>query len=82
VTHRTLASTVTFVTGHEDPAKEAEALEWPRLATAHGTLVFLMGVKNLPAIVANLLREGKPADTPAAVSGLSCSSRWGRRNSC
>jgi uroporphyrinogen III methyltransferase/synthase len=73
VTHRTLASTVTFVTGHEDPAKDAEALEWPRLATAHGTLVFLMGVKNLPAIVANLRREGKPADTPAAVI------RWGTK---
>ena len=75
VTHRTLASTVTFVTGHEDPTKEAEALEWPRLATAHGTLVFLMGVKNLPAIVANLRREGKPADTPAAVI------RWGTKSS-
>jgi uroporphyrinogen III methyltransferase/synthase len=73
VTHRTLASTVTFVTGHEDPSKETEALEWPRLATAHGTLVFLMGVKNLPAIVANLRREGKPADTPAAVI------RWGTK---
>jgi uroporphyrinogen III methyltransferase/synthase len=73
VTHRTLASTVTFVTGHEDPTKEAETLEWPRLATAHGTLVFLMGVKNLPAIVANLRREGKPADTPAAVI------RWGTK---
>ena len=74
VTHRTLASTVTFVTGHEDPTKEAEALEWPRLATAHGTLVFLMGVKNLPAIVANLRREGKSADTPAAVI------RWGTKS--
>ncbi len=73
VTHRTLASTVTFVTGHEDPTKGEEALEWPRLATAHGTLVFLMGVKNLPAIVANLLREGKPSDTPAAVI------RWGTK---
>ncbi len=75
VTHRTLASTVTFVTGHEDPTKETEALEWPRLATAHGTLVFLMGVKNLPAIVANLKREGKPADTPVAVI------RWGTKSS-
>jgi uroporphyrinogen III methyltransferase/synthase len=73
VTHRTLASTVTFVTGHEDPTKEVEALEWPRLATAHGTLVFLMGVKNLPAIVANLTREGKPGDTPAAII------RWGTK---
>ena len=73
VTHRTLASTVTFVTGHEDPTKGAEALEWPRLATASGTLVFLMGVKNLPAIVENLRREGKSSDTPSAVI------RWGTK---
>jgi len=75
VTHRTLASTVTFVTGHEDPTKGVEALEWPRLATATGTLVFLMGVKNLPAIVRHLRREGKAATTPTAVI------RWGTKPS-
>jgi uroporphyrinogen III methyltransferase/synthase len=73
VTHRTLASTVTFVTGHEDPAKGITALEWPRLATADGTLVFLMGMKNLPTIVERLTCEGKPADTPVALI------RWGTR---
>lgn len=75
VTHRTLASTVTFVTGHEDPGKPATSLEWPRLATSHGTLVFLMGMKNLRAIVANLLAEGRPATTPVAII------RWGTRTS-
>ena len=59
VTHRTLASTVAFVTGHEDPSKAASSMEWPRLASADGTLVFLMGMKNLPAIVARLIKEGK-----------------------
>ncbi|HEV8540652.1 MAG TPA: uroporphyrinogen-III C-methyltransferase [Nitrospiraceae bacterium] len=73
VTHRTLASTVTFVTGHEDPAKGITALEWPRLATADGTLVFLMGMKNLPTIVERLTHEGKAADTPVALI------RWGTR---
>ncbi len=73
VTHRTLASTVAFVTGHEDPTKDATALEWPKLATAHGTLVFMMGMKNLPKIVTTLLAEGKPAETPVAVI------RWGTR---
>ena len=42
VTHRTLASTFTIVTGHEDPSKHGSVLEWPRLATVDGTLVFLM----------------------------------------
>nr|MBI3613869.1 uroporphyrinogen-III C-methyltransferase [Nitrospirota bacterium] len=73
VTHRTLASTVTFVTGHEDPAKGTETLEWPRLAASHGTLVFLMGMKNLPTIVERLLAEGKPGETPVALI------RWGTR---
>lgn len=73
VTHRTLASTVTFVTGHEDPDKPSTGVEWPRLATSHGTLVFLMGMKNLPAIVANLTAEGRSIATPAAII------RWGTR---
>ncbi len=71
VTHRTLASTVAFVTGHEDPTKSTSALEWPRLASAEGTLVFLMGTKNLPQIVDRLIQEGKPSTTPVAAI------RWG-----
>jgi len=74
VTHRTIASTVTFVTGHEDPVKGEGTLEWPRLASATGTLVFLMGMKNLPTIVARLAAEGKPLDTPVALI------RWGTRS--
>lgn len=73
VTHRTMASTVTFVTGHEDPDKNATALEWPRLASSHGTLVFLMGMKNLPSIVSNLIAEGRSSATPVALI------RWGTR---
>ena len=71
VSHRTLASTVAFVTGHEDPSKGGTVLEWPRLASVDGTLVFLMGAKNLPTIVRRLLEEGKPSETPVALI------RWG-----
>ena len=67
VTHRTMASTVTFVTGHEDPSKGGSVLEWPRLATVDGTLVFLMGAKNLPTIVRRLTEEGKSPNTPVAL---------------
>jgi len=59
VTHRTFASTVAFVAGHEDSTKSLSAMEWPRLASSEGTLVFLMGTKNLPSIVDRLLQEGK-----------------------
>lgn len=71
VTHRTLASTVAFITGHEDPEKDETVLEWPRFAAAEGTLVFLMGVKNLPMIVSRLIEEGKAVETPVALI------RWG-----
>ncbi len=67
VTHRTLASTVAFITGHEDPTKDTTVLEWPRFASADGTLVFLMGVKNLPMIVSRLVEDGKSRQTPVAL---------------
>jgi len=73
VTHRTLASTVTFVTGHEDPTKPGTQLEWPKLASASGTLVFMMGMKNLPTIARQLLSEGRSPDTPVAAI------RWGTK---
>jgi uroporphyrinogen III methyltransferase/synthase len=66
LTHRGHTSTVAFVTGHEDPTKRESDIDWPALAGI-GTLVFLMGVKNLAAIAENLIRCGKDAATPAAL---------------
>ena len=73
VTHRTLASTMTVVTGHEDPSKGTTVIDWPKLAATSGTLVFMMGMKTLPMIVSRLLEEGRPADTPVAAV------RWGTK---
>ncbi|MBM4035541.1 MAG: uroporphyrinogen-III C-methyltransferase [Planctomycetes bacterium] len=67
VTHRGLASSVAFVTGHEDPTKEASDVAWDRLATGVGTLVFYMGVRNLSHIVERLTTHGLAGETPAAV---------------
>jgi uroporphyrin-III C-methyltransferase len=67
VTHRELASSLTIVTGHEDPAKPASALDWDWLASTKGTLVILMGLQQLPSIAARLIAGGKSPDTPAAV---------------
>jgi len=67
VTHRGLASLVTFITGHEDPTKEASAIAWDVLAKTQGTLVFLMGVKNLADNCRRLMKGGRPPETPAAV---------------
>ncbi len=67
LTHRKFASSVTLVTGHEDPSKETSSINWPALAQTRGTLVFLMGVKNLPAIAQQLRRHGMSGKTPMAI---------------
>ncbi|MFT4048594.1 MAG: uroporphyrinogen-III C-methyltransferase [Solirubrobacterales bacterium] len=67
VTHRDHAAAVAFVTGHEDPTKPETAIDWPALAAFPGTLVFYMGVKNLPQISERLIEAGRGADQPAAV---------------
>ena len=71
LTHREYTSTVAFVTGHEDPQKKESSIDWSSLAQGIGTLVFFMGVKNLPNIIRQLTTHGKPQDTPAALI------RWG-----
>jgi uroporphyrin-III C-methyltransferase len=67
VTHREHTSSVTFVTGHEDPTKEESALDWSALAATGGTLVVLMGVGRLPDYTAALREAGMPGDTPVAL---------------
>lgn len=68
LTRRDLASSVTFIAGHE-AAKEQSAHVWQAYAelARNGTLVFLMGMHNLPEICQCLQSEGLPATTPAAV---------------
>jgi uroporphyrinogen III methyltransferase/synthase len=69
LTHRNFASTVCFITGHEDPTKEESHINWNALAQSSGTLVFLMGIANLYKIVKKLTALGKSPNTPAAVVG-------------
>ena len=71
LTHRQFTSTVAFITGHEDPTKSESSIDWAALAKGIGTLVFLMGVKNLPRIVDRLCANGRTPETPAALV------RWG-----
>ncbi len=67
LTHRSLASSVTLITGHEDPTKPGSVHDWNALARGASTLVFVMGMKNLPEISRNLISAGMPAETPAAL---------------
>jgi uroporphyrinogen III methyltransferase/synthase len=71
LTHRKYTTSVAFVTGHEDPSKEVSTIDWDALSKGIGTLVFFMGVKNLPQITRRLIQHGKPAGTPVALV------RWG-----
>jgi uroporphyrinogen III methyltransferase/synthase len=71
LTHRKFTSTLAFVTGHEDPEKNESGIDWESLAKGIGTIVFLMGVKNLHKIVEKLVKYGRKADTPVAII------RWG-----
>jgi uroporphyrinogen III methyltransferase/synthase len=66
VTHRATATSVTFVTGHEDPEKGEPQTDWSALARAGGTIVLYMGVRTLPRIAGALVAGGMSPDTPAA----------------
>jgi uroporphyrin-III C-methyltransferase len=67
VTFRGYASSVTILTGHEDPTKGATALDFKALAALQGTLVILMGVRRLGENVRALTDNGKSPDTPVAI---------------
>ncbi|WP_248904271.1 uroporphyrinogen-III C-methyltransferase [Halocatena marina] len=67
LTHREHTSSVSFVTGHEDPTKDESAVDWEALAATGGTIVVLMGVGKLPAYTQALLDAGLAADTPVAL---------------
>jgi len=66
VSYRAMATGFTVVTGHEDPAKDAEQNDWDVLAKLPHTLIVLMGMGRLPAIAERLIAAGRPADQPAA----------------
>lgn len=66
LTDRRCASTVTFITGHEDPDKAESTIDYSALARLD-TLVFYMGIGNLASICQRLIQSGRAADTPAAV---------------
>lgn len=67
VTHREYTSDFAVITGHADPTKDTSSIQWEKLATSFGTLIFLMGVGNLPLITNQLIKYGKSKETPVAL---------------
>jgi len=67
LTHRKFASSVVFVTGHEDPEKKKEAVKWKRLAKSVDTIVIMMGLSRIDVICKQLIQGGMAKNTPVAV---------------
>jgi uroporphyrinogen III methyltransferase/synthase len=73
LTHRLYSSSFAVIPGYEDTTKGESAIDWSKLATGVGTLVFLMAVKNIDLVTKKLIENGRSPDTPVAVI------RWGTR---
>lgn len=67
LTHREYASAAALITGHEDPSKKESDIDWAKISTGIGTLVFLMGMGNLGSISRKLIENGRSQETPVAV---------------
>jgi uroporphyrin-III C-methyltransferase len=67
LTHRKLASSVVFVTGHEDPEKKLEVVKWKKLAKSVDTIVIMMGLSRIGVISKKLIDGGMDKDMPVAV---------------
>jgi len=66
VTHRGVAVSFRVVTGHESPNKKVSQIPWDNFKT-DDTIIFLMGLHNLPKISKKLIEIGKSSDYPVAV---------------
>ncbi len=73
LTHRLYSSSLAIVPGYEDADKKESSIDWGRLATGVGTIVFLMAVKNISFVCQKLIENGRNPETPVAVI------RWGTR---
>ena len=67
LTHRQFASSVVFVTGHEDPEKKTEVVKWKKLAKSVDTIVIMMGLSRISVISKKLIDGGMAKDMPVAV---------------
>lgn len=67
LTHRSYNSSVIFLTGHHDPAKEESGIDWAAYASLKTTLCIYMGMTRLPRIRDALIEGGADPETPASI---------------
>lgn len=77
LTHRGLARSVHFVTGHCARGVD-ETIDWACYSATDSTLVIYMGLKNLAQICAQLIKAGRAPETPAALIENGTTSRQRR----
>ncbi len=65
LTHRDFAQQVTFVTAHCQ--RSIDRVDWAALGQSNHTVVFYMGVAQLPVIEQRLLAAGRRGETPIAL---------------
>jgi len=63
LTHRGMASAVSFVTGHDMDGALPASIDWDALARTGGTIVAFMALSRLDQIALRLLAAGQPAST-------------------
>lgn len=73
LTHRALAHSVRFITGHGSAGKLADDLDWTGLADPETTLVVYMGGGTAAALARRLIDEGLSPETP--VVAVACLTR-------
>lgn len=67
LSHREYSSSITFLTGHENPDKHTLSIDFKDYGRNRGTLCIYMGIAQLPRIISELQAGGMPGSTPVAI---------------
>jgi uroporphyrinogen III methyltransferase/synthase len=67
LSHRDHSSSITFLTGHENPEKHTLSIDFRDYAKFKGTLCIYMGIGQLPRIIDELIDGGLDPKTPVAI---------------
>ena len=65
LTHRDASQSLLLLTAHGQDS--VDRLDWASLARDRQTLAVYMGVRRFPDLMAKLIANGRPADTPVAI---------------
>lgn len=67
LSHREYSSSITFLTGHENPDKHTLSVDFKQYGQTGGTLCLYMGLGQLPRILEELKAGGMPSTMPVGI---------------